>query len=485
MKNIILVFSLLLCASLSAQDTLIRTFNATVTFNGFSQTGSGRFSGTLSVNDQTGLYSADSVLVGDYVYAQNTALYIVDTVSSKNFVSANVVIRRLSGPTGIPFGKGDISRPTKNYKLYTFTPDNDNGISTQAQFVKLSGVIVRIDSLAQVLKTSIDSVQGNTTLDGLTDVSAAAPSHNDIIRYDTSLGYWLADSIPAKAKGIYYASSGQDLTLAVTDSIINLAEIHSFYLNIQSPASSNLIMNLNYPGDDDLGKILVIFAEDDDGTYGIQLGSNIFVGYVQELTYNMFNGQTLILSAQKTSLGNRWVAIENNVVKGIGGLDASRLVGSVGSTNQLDTVRVGGGLSLSGGVLSVNSNSFVNSGTLTSGAVTMAYSLFGSGTPTITKLTAGSFKITMPANTNIRSITVFANNTELSLSNEFIFTFDNSANSSDYWLSTQLYDVGTGAFIDQHATSTNHTQTVSSNISTLVFPGMNLFGSTGFRIIVR
>jgi hypothetical protein len=244
-------------------------------------------------------------------------------------------------------------------------------------------------------------------------------------------------------------------------------------------------MNLNYPGDDDLGKILVIFAEDDDGTYGIQLGSNIFVGYVQELTYNMFNGQALILSAQKTSLGNRWVAIENNVVKGIGGLDASRLVGSVGSTNQLDTVRVGGGLSLSGGVLSVNSNSFVNSGTLTSGAVTMAYSLFGSGTPTITKLTAGSFKITMPANTNIRSITVFANNTELSLSNEFIFTFDNSANSSDYWLSTQLYDVGTGAFIDQHATSTNHTQTVSSNISTLVFPGMNLFGSTGFRIIVR
>jgi hypothetical protein len=127
----------------------------------------------------------------------------------------------------------------------------------------------------------------------------------------------------------------------------------------------------------------------------------------------------------------------------------------------------------------------VSSTTLTSGAVTVVVSLFGSGTPTISNLSAGLYKVTIPSGVDIRGLVVTANNTVLSGSNEFTLIVDNVANSSDQWYNVQLYDVSTSGFVDQHGTSTNHTQFISSNATTLVFPGMNLFGSTGFRIIMR
>jgi hypothetical protein len=567
MKNIILAFSLFLCASLSAQDTLIRTFNATVTFNGFSQTGSGRFSGTLSVNDQTGLYSADSVLVGDYVYAQNTTLYIVDTVSSKNFVSANVVIRRLSGPTGIPFGKGDISRPTKNYKLYTFTPDNDNGISSQAQFVKLSGAIVRIDSIADYLKAlalvevqdgdkgEIDIEAGVWKVDTnaittvkLQDNSISTAKIQNLAVTPTKVSAGVVTTNPVSS-GLgflpMYAATleGND---SLTNSIvrqssskigIGVTPDSTFTVDgsgrfVSTVTASKFIPTGNVTAGDGLYKpdaSSIAFSLDGAErmkiTKGVNaIGSVVFTGdfFVKDTTpalifenvalpnnqrYKFFSStsdysfsigqfnssgiptaQMIVDSFGRVGIGTLFPEERLHVSGKLRVTDLAKSGNSRGivayqSDGTLDTIVIGSGITLTNDTL--RGSAGISSGTLTSGAVTMAYSLFGSGTPTITKLTAGSFKITMPANTNIRSITVFANNTELSLTNEFTFTFDNSANSSDYWLSTQLYDVGTGAFIDQHATSTNHTQTVSSNISTLVFPGMNLFGSTGFRIIVR
>jgi len=130
-------------------------------------------------------------------------------------------------------------------------------------------------------------------------------------------------------------------------------------------------------------------------------------------------------------------------------------------------------------------NLLVNNLTITSGVVSVSLSYFGSGTPTISNLSAGIYKVTIPAGVDIRGLVVTANNTVLSGSNEFTLIVDNVANSIDQWYNVQVYDIGTNSFVDQHATSTNHTQAVASNATTLVFPGMNLFGSTGFRLILR
>ena len=91
----------------------------------------------------------------------------------------------------------------------------------------------------------------------------------------------------------------------------------------------------------------------------------------------------------------------------------------------------------------------------------------------------------IPTGVDIRGLVVTANNTVLSGSNEFTLIVDNVANSIDQWYNVQVYDISTNSFVDQHATSTNHTQAVASNATTMVFPGMNLFGSTGFRLILR
>ena len=70
-------------------------------------------------------------------------------------------------------------------------------------------------------------------------------------------------------------------------------------------------------------------------------------------------------------------------------------------------------------------------------------------------------------------------------SNELIIKINNTANSRDRRFSVQVLDDNNGGLVDQHATGTNHTQTVSGNITTITLPGMNGFGATGYRIILR
>ena len=154
------------------------------------------------------------------------------------------------------------------------------------------------------------------------------------------------------------------------------------------------------------------------------------------------------------------------------------------SDGTLDTVIIGSGLTLSSDVLSASAA--ITSGTLTSGAVSVQYSVFGTSVPTLTYMgSPGIYKLTMSANTNVRSIVFTANNTVLSGINDFTFIVDNAANSIDQWFNVQMYDVATGAFIDQHSVGTNHTQLCTSNVTTIVFPGMNLFDATGFRIVLK
>ena len=122
---------------------------------------------------------------------------------------------------------------------------------------------------------------------------------------------------------------------------------------------------------------------------------------------------------------------------------------------------------------------------LTSGTVTAKAYRNGGTAMTITNPSAGEFNLVVAAGSTFRGADVFGNNTTLDGSLQFILRIDNSANSSDRWPLVQMYDVNTGALVEQEATSTNHSVVILGNITTITFPGMNLFGATGFKLIIR
>ena len=569
MRNLILILLVAVCASLNAQDTLARIFNATVTFNNFSQTNTGRFSGTLAVNDQSGLYSADSVLVGDYVYSPNFALYIVDTVTSKNFVNAAVVIRRISGPTSVPFGIGDITRPTKHFGIYTFTPDNSNGINSQAQFVKLTSAVVRIDSIFDYIKAlaltevqpgdkgdiDVDSTSWTIDTSAVTNIKIADNSvstskiQNGAVTIDkVGSGIVTTNAQFGGNPGFLpqYLSSGGGNIDSLANSVvrqsnskigIDMTPDSTLTVNgsgrfVTSVTATKFIPTGNVTAGDGLYKPdASSIAMSVDGVERLKIikgigttGSIYFKGdfYAQDTTpmlvfenialpdnqrYKFFTStsdyafsigqfnasriptsQVFVDSSGRMGIGTQSPSDRLHVSGKLRVTDLTKSGNSRGivayqSDGTFDTIVIGSGITLVNDTLRASAG--ITSGTLTSGAVTVDYSLFGTGTPVLTETTQGTFEFDMPSGTNIRSLVVFGNNTELAPSLGFTFVFDNSANSSDYWLTAQLYAVSNNEFIDQHATSTNHTQTISSNKSTLVFPGMNLFGASGFRIVLK
>lgn len=122
---------------------------------------------------------------------------------------------------------------------------------------------------------------------------------------------------------------------------------------------------------------------------------------------------------------------------------------------------------------------------LTQGAVTVSSFRLGGTATTISTPAAGEYNLVVQSGAFMQTARIFGNNTVLNGSNEFIVRVNNSANSLDRTFSVQLYDANNGALVDQQATATNHTQTVSGNITVLTFPGMNGFGATGFYIELR
>lgn len=202
-------------------------------------------------------------------------------------------------------------------------------------------------------------------------------------------------------------------------------------------------------------------------------------------------------NAVDSTLSDLRITEEGNVViRKTSTLPATSLTGR--STGGFITgVNMGNGVTLSNNILSIDSSNIatvnyinmqlskdtITNGTLTSGNFSLTYSLFGSGSVLLTNLSSGVYKITIPVNTEIKNIMFTGNSNTLNNFGELTFKFE--SNSIPYYFNVQMYDIDTGAFIDQHALGVNHTQNVTSTETTLFFPGMSLFGTTGFRIILR
>lgn len=141
---------------------------------------------------------------------------------------------------------------------------------------------------------------------------------------------------PSGIRSVYFESTGTDLPLDSTNLYKNQASVISIYLRLQSGASSNLLVNMDNPATADLGKVFIITADDEDGTYAVQIGGLIRVAGSIVTTYDMVHGETAMLYAQETDDGNRWVMSSVSQSK-----VASMIVDSLsGFTTIVDSTRV-------------------------------------------------------------------------------------------------------------------------------------------------
>lgn len=141
-----------------------------------------------------------------------------------------------------------------------------------------------------------------------------------------------------------------------------------------------------------------------------------------------------------------------------------------------------------GRVTSASSGSSIGSITkdsLVQGTVTAQVRRFAGTATTISTPASGEYTLTMQASSELINATVFGNSTTLNGSNEFLLRISNAANNVDRWVNVQMYDQSTGALVDPHANGVNWTQTISGNVTLLTFPGMNLFGTSGFRLVIN
>jgi hypothetical protein len=127
----------------------------------------------------------------------------------------------------------------------------------------------------------------------------------------------------------------------------------------------------------------------------------------------------------------------------------------------------------------------VGSFSLTSGVLTARGEYFGATAPTLSTSAAGNYVLTVPAGTRVISFTVFGNNAVLNGSNEFVLRIDNTANAIQRSYTVSQYVANTGAAADKFSLGTNETETFpTTNVTQLLFPGMNGYGTTGFRLVL-
>jgi hypothetical protein len=122
---------------------------------------------------------------------------------------------------------------------------------------------------------------------------------------------------------------------------------------------------------------------------------------------------------------------------------------------------------------------------LANGVVTVKGEFIGETAPTISTSSAGDYEMTVPAGTRVLSFTIYGNNTVLNGANEFVLRIDNTANEIQRSYTVSQYVANTGAAADKFSLGTNETETFPTvNVTQLIFPGMNGYGSTGFRLVL-
>jgi len=122
---------------------------------------------------------------------------------------------------------------------------------------------------------------------------------------------------------------------------------------------------------------------------------------------------------------------------------------------------------------------------LTSGAFVSEVSRLAGTATTLANTGTGEYTFTVQSSAHVVAIDIDGDNTILNGSNELIIKINNSANSQDRRFIVQLLDDNNDALVDQQLTGTAHTQAVSGNITTITLPGMNGFGATGYRVLLR
>lgn len=122
---------------------------------------------------------------------------------------------------------------------------------------------------------------------------------------------------------------------------------------------------------------------------------------------------------------------------------------------------------------------------LIDGTFTADVTRSGGSAMTLSGNGASGYTITAPSGAEATAITVFASNAHVNGSNELVLKFDNSANSRNRRFSLQMKFGNNGQLVDQHGTGTNHAETVSGNITTIIIPNFNGNGAAGFFIELR
>lgn len=141
-----------------------------------------------------------------------------------------------------------------------------------------------------------------------------------------------------------------------------------------------------------------------------------------------------------------------------------------------------------GRVTSASSGSAVGSivkDSLVQGTVTAQVRRFAGTATTISTPGTGEYTLTLQSGSELVNATVFGNSTTLNGSNEFLLRISNAANNVDRWVSVQVYNMADGSLRDPHGDGINWTQTISGNVTLLTFPGMNLYGTDGFRLVIQ
>lgn len=121
------------------------------------------------------------------------------------------------------------------------------------------------------------------------------------------------------------------------------------------------------------------------------------------------------------------------------------------------------------------------------GAFTVVGEYVGANPPTMAEpVSVGNYIIVVPAGTRVISYTVESpsNNATLTASNELVLQIDNSANAIRRSYGVSQYQAA-GASHDKFGLGTAETESFpSTDVTQLLFPGMNGFGSAGFRLVL-